>query len=170
MKELPATRPSNALHNQPDLSADNRATFERARRSLRLWPIAGDSDGARWQAVHLFLKNKLGLTHITETMLESVSRVQIPSGPRVVQEALVVFKDLSTRDLAIGSASKLAGDVDDNGRATSGMRIEVPSWLRQDFRVLFRYAISPNLSGQGTTLEQGDMSNLTMTTWGCIST
>ena len=54
-------------------------------------------------------------------------------------EVLVRFKDTVTRDLVMGAAAKLANFMDTEGRATAGMRMEVPVRLQQSFRVLFKY-------------------------------
>ena len=38
-----------------------------------------------------------------------------------------------------GAATKLAPFIDDSGKPTAGMRIEVPSHLQRDFRILFKF-------------------------------
>ena len=72
-------------------------------------------------------------------MVEAISRVTIPSGPGVSDEALVLFSDSNVRDMVLGSAAKLGPFRDATGRPTAGMRMEVPPALQQDFRILFRY-------------------------------
>lgn len=126
--------------------------YDNARRSLRLWPIAGFSDRERWDAVRTFLEKRLGMAaQIREDMVEAVKKAEIPSGPGVVEEVIVTFKEAQTRDSVIGSASRLAPYVDQTGRATAGMRIEVPRRLRPDFRLLFRYGRNLKMRhGEGT--------------------
>lgn len=114
-----------------------------ARRSLRLWPIAGTTRDELWHAVGIFLGTNLGLEgKLSNSSVECITRVEIPSGPGVKLEVLVRFKDAGLRDLVMGSASKLAPFMDSEGRATAGMRIEVPPRLQQSFRVLFKYGRS----------------------------
>ena len=114
--------------------------FFLARRSLRLWPIRGKSKDDLWHSAGVFLGTTLGLEgKIDGKAIESVKRVDIPSGPGVTDEALVVFAEVVTRDQVMGSASRLAPFMDQNGRATAGMRMEIPPRLQQGFRILFRY-------------------------------
>ena len=54
-------------------------------------------------------------------------------------EAVVVFRDPSTRDTVIGSSARLASHVDAAGRPTAGIRLEVPPALRPTYSVLFKY-------------------------------
>ena len=111
-----------------------------ARRSLRLWPILGSTKDELWHSVGIFLGNNLGLEgKLDRSSIESIKRVELPSGPGVTHEALVCFKDVELRDVVMGTASKLAPYLNAEGRATAGMRMEVPPRLRQSFRVLFKY-------------------------------
>ena len=111
-----------------------------ARRSLRLWPIRGKTEDELWHSAGVFLGTTLGLEgKIDGKAIQSVKRVAIPSGPGVTDEALVVFSETVTRDQVMGSAARLAPFMDQNGRATAGMRMEVPPRLQQGFRILFKY-------------------------------
>lgn len=122
------------------LTKEEDLLFLRARRSLRLWPIRGSSKDELWQSTGIFLGSNLGLEgKLDRTSIEEVSRVSLPSGPGVRDEVLVRFKDAVLRDTVMSSASKLAPFVDAEGRATAGMRLEVPPKLQQSFRVLFKY-------------------------------
>ena len=123
-------RQSQRLHDE-DLA--------RARRSLRLWPVPGNSRLELWRAAGAFVTQNLGLTDLAESVFEDVSKVALPSGPGVKDEVLVRFKDPTVRDSVIGSSAKLAPFRDANGRPTAGIRIEVPPHLQTEFRALFRY-------------------------------
>ena len=117
--------------------------FLRARRSLRLWPIHGTSKEEMWNATEFFIKRNLCLENqIAESMIESISRVEIPSGPGVKLEVLVLFKSEMCRDTVMGAAAKLATFIDDRRRPTAGMRIEVPTRLQPVFRTLYRFGQS----------------------------
>ena len=121
------------------LPMNDKHEYETARRSLRLWPILGTGEELR-RSVHLFLTQNLSLgTGVQMDMVEKVERVATPSGPGVRDEALVLFRDTATRDTVMGAAAKLAPFIDLQGRSTAGMRMEVPSFLRQSFKILFRY-------------------------------
>ena len=122
------------------LSTQNCQAYDRARRSLRRWPIFGIATKDMWTSTGSFLKQNLGLEdRITEDMIEGISHVQLPSGPGVNKEALVVFKEAVHRDLVMGASAKLAHFKDNEGRPTAGIRMEVPGFLLQDFRTLFKY-------------------------------
>ena len=111
--------------------------YQKARRSLRLWPISGPD---LWNATGNFLVSNLGMNgQIDNDSVEDIAKVQLPSGPGVSDEVLVRFRSAALRDLVMGAASKLATFIDRDGRATAGMRMEVPPKLRQAFRVLFKY-------------------------------
>ena len=99
-----------------------------------------------------FLTERLLMTgNINADVIDLVERAAIPSGPGVREEAVVRFRDVQTRDQVIGSAAKLANCMDDRGKATAGMRMEVPPELRQHFRVLFKYGQTLRTRhGQGT--------------------
>ena len=137
---LPAPQggPLDPLPLPPALVPDS--DYLVARRSLRLWPVRGTSKDDLWNSAASFMINNLGLIDkLDNDSMEEVTRVTIPSGPGVSDEALVRFRTVAARDLVLGSASKLSTFMDRDGRATAGMRIEVPPKLQQAFRVLFKY-------------------------------
>ena len=138
-----AAAPANPLPVVPDQE------YARARRSLRLWPVLGNTKNEIRDATGIFLGTNLGMGGtLNESSIEEISRVEIPSGPGVKFEVLVRFRDADTRDMVMGAAAKLAPFMDSNGRATAGMRMEVPQRLQQSFRILFRY-------GQGLRARHG---------------
>ena len=144
MKATGAPRLQDSVQTDPrpvrDNSDKNEADFRRARRSVRLWPVLGNSKEELWSAAGIFLGTNLGMTgKIDKDSIEAITRVTIPSGPGVRDEALVVFADSRTRDMVMGAAAKLAPFTDTEGRPTAGMRIEVPPFLTREFRILFKF-------------------------------
>ena len=74
--------------------------YAKARRSLRFWPIKGVNKDQLWDAAGIFLGSNLGMTgKLDQKSIESITRVTIPSGPGVRDEALVVFVDNQAQDL-----------------------------------------------------------------------
>ena len=66
-------------------------------------------------------------------------------------EVIVRFRLPSDRDTVMGAAAALATFMDERGRATAGLRMEVPPPLAQDFKILFKYGKNLRLRhGQGT--------------------
>lgn len=114
--------------------------FLRARRSLRIWPIDGNTVQDIWTSTGSFLREKLQLQHIMrDEWIESISRAEVPSGPGVKQEVVAVFSNSAYRDTVLGAVGKLAGCVDQDGKASAGIRVEVPGHLQPSFRTLFKY-------------------------------
>ena len=147
---LPLRDPPSATPASTVRSLAEEEAFSCARRSLRLWPVPGALPNELWDSARTFITDKL-MARLTQESIEAVSRVQIPSGPGVQMEALVVFRDVTTRDMVIGCAGKLSNSVDANGKPSAGMRIEVPQHLQQEFRVLFKYGQTLRARhGQGT--------------------
>ena len=137
---VPVEAAAAVAPSTPRRSPAEEGDYARARRSLRFWPIPGADKDSLWDAAGVFMGTNLGLKgRLNQTKIEAISRVEIPSGPGVKHEALVRFTDIETRDMVIGAASMLARYIDDNGRPTAGMRIEVPAHLRKDFRLLFKF-------------------------------
>ena len=124
---------------EPSTSRENEAQYDRARRSLRLWPVLGSTTVEIWSATRAFLTDKLKVTDVGESAVESITRAKTPSGPGVQDEVIVVFRDAQVRDRMIGCAAALSDFVDTNGRPTAGMRMEIPPMLNQAFKTLFRY-------------------------------
>ena len=113
--------------------------FDKARRSLRLWPITGTAPAAVWKSMGEFLHRLLGLGNIGENLIENIARPRRQSSYLVKDEAIVLFKLVETRDSVIGASAKLANMVDANRRPTAGIRLEVPNMLRPAFNTLRRY-------------------------------
>ena len=118
--------------------------FLRARRSLKLWPIKGNSAEELWVATGDFLIDVLRVreSEVDQNHIESVTR---PNGqsPRdllhVKDEAVVVFKSAMTRDLVLRASSNLSSYRDRNGNPTAGLRLEIPRHMKGTFNLLERY-------------------------------
>ena len=124
---------------------EQRATlspsYQAARRSIRLWPIQGDTEDAIWQGVGDFLHETLamGEDEIGQEDIESIAR---PVGGRDLvdrREVIVKFYDKQKRDRVVLSSPSLASKIDREGRPTAGIRLEVPRELDDTFRLLHRF-------------------------------
>ena len=135
-----AETPSYAAVTAPrSTECKDTAAYLLARRSLRLWPIAGSSPQDIWVSTGNFIQRNLGMPTFSEKNIQTISRPTTQSGPTVVNEALVVFVDAASRDGVMGSSAKLANMVNEQGRPTAGIRIEVPAGLRPAFKTLELY-------------------------------
>ena len=77
------------------------AEYQRARRSVRLWPVAGSNDADLWGNVGEFLHGPLGVPEgdIGQDDVEAVVRVVDNAQPEnIKEEVTVVFKDKKIRD------------------------------------------------------------------------
>ena len=163
LKEAPAfpalPSPTNPWPTPTDARSGPDAAYLLARRSLRLWPISGTVTEKIWESTGEFLEVHLGLNdQISEPMIERIYRPDVPSGPGAKMEAVVVFRDPSTRDTVIGSSARLASHVDAAGRPTARIRLEVPPALWPTF------SVRPKLSGPGMVPELAGISNSTTLT------
>ena len=139
IKEKEATPPAWPAPRESSNDEEERA-YLTARRSLRIWPVGGNTVRELWTATGDFMRQKLGLEHmLRDSMIQGITRADVPSGPGVKEEVIVVFKAETDRDAVLGAVGKLAGCVDVTGKPTAGVRIEVPAHLRTTFRSLFKY-------------------------------
>ena len=113
--------------------------FDSARRSVRLWPVAGERSDELWDNAGIFLQEKLQLGPINEAQIEKIFRPENPSGAGVKMEVIVVFKLTEMRDKVMGASSKLSDCFNNEGRPTAGIRIEVLRHLRADFSALNKF-------------------------------
>ena len=119
------------------LSADYTA----ARRSLRLWPVLGRTEGELWQNVGEFLHETLAIPEndLGQADIESLDRVAVGRDSVERDEVLVRFYDKTKRDIVASSSASLASKVDNDGRPTAGIRLEIPPELLGTFRLLLRF-------------------------------
>ena len=138
---------SNALplatnqKSQERLDEEGRM-YEKARRSLRIWPLKGSSDGELLAAVQDFCSNALLLPASAGYGIKSVARVRSSPRSHSFLEVVVVFEDNYHRDRVLSSGPKLAGYRDENGRPTCGLRLQIPGHLMTQFKVLENFAFS----------------------------
>ena len=119
--------------------------YWRARRSVRIWPVAGATSVEIWRASGVFFNDVLEIpvSDLPENTVEEVRRIvnkrrARPGGlentQRVADEVLVVFKDVAIRDMVMSYAPNLAKT---NGLPqSSGIRMEIPPHLLGVFRTL----------------------------------
>ena len=141
-------REIDAIKHQPpqfggprnsDRSPPEPHEYGRARKSLRIWPVVGNTAEEVWRATGDFLHCLLRLPEIGENQIQTLTRPDFPSGFGIKDEIIVLFKTASTRDTVISASSKLSDRIDNSGRPTAGIRIEVPHCLKDDFNLLNKF-------------------------------
>lgn len=107
------------------------AAYDKARRSLRIWPIEGEDEMEMRKNLTDFA---IGALMIDEDMMESIPLKKIirvrasPSG-NVYQEIRVTFASIADRDFVNSRARNLADYRNESGRPEAGVRMDVPLFL-----------------------------------------
>lgn len=122
-----------------------------ARRSLRCWPIRGRAEKDIWKSVGSFFSSNMRIPNgvLCEKDVECIRRItprnsrprslrNEPNTP-VHDEAVVVFSNVELRDMVFSYAYNLGQFIDDDGRPTAGVRMEIPDALRPTFQDLQAY-------------------------------
>ena len=116
--------------------------YLKARRSIRIWPVPGESEEELWGNAGGFLHGPLPVpvSDVWQDDVEEVTRVRDPMQPESIKDEVIVrFKDRRTRDMVMASSTNLASCVDPAGRPTAGTRLELPDELKDTFRLLARF-------------------------------
>ena len=118
--------------------------YERSRRSLRIWPIAGDTDKEVTEKLGAFFEGALQIPseRVKDMEIESVERIKQPQKMEVYNEIKVVFGNSKTRDWIASKGKCLAKYIDQAGKPTAGFRLDIPDFLAGDFKALEDYGFS----------------------------
>ena len=132
-----------------------RAKYDFARRSLRLWPIKGTCDQEIKAEAIRFIRVRLLVEQAIcqDDQIERVRRTRQPrrAKGRVNNEVLITFTDKFARDGVAAGARNLADYKDESGEPTAGLRVNYPDHLGSDFRALEWYgAEMRRIHGEGT--------------------
>ena len=131
--------PSARTHTKAVLSQD----YILARRSVRLWPVTGSSEEEMWEGVGEFIHDVLMVSTrgVGQDDIESIRRPQGPAPPGTGdrKEVIVTFYDKWKRDTVVASSPNLSEMIDQAGRPTAGVRLEIPEELEDTFRMLNRF-------------------------------
>ena len=133
--------------------AIRRAKYEEALRTIRIWPILGDTPERMRSNLEDFLKNALLQTDAEVELLgiERVARIRNQPGQRVHNEIRVQMSRPWARDHIASKGRLLSEYVDQENRPTAGIRMDVPDFLAADFKTLDRYGLRmKNTHGKGT--------------------
>ena len=126
----------NGVSSTPNDS--RRVAFEKSRRSIRVWPIAGEDSDSLDATFRDFAVDALLVPDTAVRMAGIMDIIRVRSSPQnsVYLEALVSFRDASERDFYFSKARNLAAYRDDQGNPTAAMRIDIPPFLMSTFRML----------------------------------
>ena len=120
-----------------------RTKYDESLRTIRIWPILGESQERIRQNLEDFLKNCLLQTSSEVELLgiERVTRVRNQPSQRIHNEVRVTMNRQWAREHIASKGRMLADYVDSENRPTAGIRMDIPDFLATDFRTLDRYGV-----------------------------
>ena len=136
---IPIAYITGARNSEQD--AARREKYEKSRRSLRIWPIAGVTEKQISDNLRKFLIQAL---YIDESEIDGlgiswVERTRPSPRSAVYDEICVSFADPKTRDHVASKGRFLSHYVDNENKPTAGFRMDVPEFLAADYKVLYDY-------------------------------
>ena len=113
-----------------------------SRRSLRIWPLKGDTDREIRSSFREFASEALKITSrdVESMSVERVRRTRTSPSANAYMEACITFKEPDDRDFVASRAVNLAALVKADGQPMAGVRLDIPGFLMPTFRDLNSYA------------------------------
>ena len=101
----------------------------------------GESEDEMRASLRAFIKNKLGMPDddVRGEEIEQIRRVRLRRERQNMNEALVLFSDVETRDRVSSYARNLSQFIDIAGKPTAGIRFDIPDHLLGVHRTLLQY-------------------------------
>ena len=118
-----------------------RKNYEKARRSIRVWPIAGANKEEMMDSLKDFCMNALLLGDSNLGVI-GIDRARSSPRGRAYLETVVEFEDADSRDRVFSCGPRLSGYRDKDDRPTCGLRLQIPGHLMTQFRTLEAFAYS----------------------------
>lgn len=113
--------------------------FDKARKSLRVWPIDGGNDLKIREGIEDFMMTALLIDSFSQEWIEHVERAPPMASGSAHDEVIIRFATRQKRDEVFGKRTLLRTYVDANRKPTSGIRIQVPNHLEPTFKLLEAY-------------------------------
>ena len=118
-----------------------RENYDISRRSVRIWPVDGESEDELRTAAEVFLLDTL---LVEKSTLEQMPKIRIrrtivPGRTKIKNEVLLTFNNKYNRDKICSHAKNLASKTSEDGSPTAGLRLDYPEHLAKDFRALEAY-------------------------------
>lgn len=127
----------------------SRPEYAESRTSLRVWPIEGKSMTEIKSNCEEFFTNALGVDDLEQEVGQfQARRAQGQKDSTVFSEVIVKFRDPTTRDRIASKGPRLSPFIDEKGRPTCGMRMDVPGFLLPTFRLLRRCGFHMKKNGE----------------------
>lgn len=121
-------------HDMPSASLrkhDSReAAYDKARLSLRIWPIKGNDKEELEMSFREFAIEAL---QVSQQTMDEILLAEII---RVYMEVNITFFTVSDRDFFNSEPSNLASFRNEQGLPEAGIRMDIPSFLLSTFKLL----------------------------------
>ena len=132
-------RDTGDIRKEPDTAYQRNYAI--SRRSMRIWPVKGDTDEQIMDAGYDFMITKLRVDpeDCPRGSIERIRRSKPPRRSNITWEVIVVFKEKETRDTIMTHGKNLAPYKNAQGMPTAGIRFDYPSHLGNEFRALEWY-------------------------------
>ena len=136
--ETPTRKTFRAGARSEEQEASRIEKYNRARRSVKVWPIAGRTKDEITNNLTDFLHRCLGLSdaQVDDLGIERVERTGLPDNRTVHNELRIVLASPTARDFIFGQGPKLASYVTEDGKPTAGFRVDVPDYLGAEWKLL----------------------------------
>ena len=110
---------------------------------MRVSPIIGGNDEELWNSLSAFFSEKMKIPSgtITAKDVEAVRKLVPTRRSKTLNEVLVVYVDVRTRDMIQSYARNLAAWTE-GGKSLAGIRLEIPDHLMGDFKSFEQYGHS----------------------------
>lgn len=102
------------------------AAFNKARCTLRIWPVDGDDDEKMKKGFIDFATNALQIEeeYVTNTEIDGMVRVRGNPNANTYAEIAVTFRLVADRDYFASNSRNLAGYNDEMGRPQAGVKMD----------------------------------------------
>ena len=128
---------------RPSSAEEESRQYWAIRRKIRCSPVDPGRDGAELlRNVHAFFKNVLAIPEgeVPDDAIMDVKKVPGRRRSQNLQEVVITFDSIQTRDCVASYAPNLADWRGRNSAARASLRLEIPDYLCGVFRVLERHA------------------------------
>ena len=115
--------------------------YNNSRRSIRVWPIAGKTNDDISANLKTFLVSTLQMApeDVVCLGIQWIDRIRSAPRARIKEEIRITFTNQYLRDEFASKGRLLSGEVDEEGKPTAGLRMDIPDFLAADFKTLSDY-------------------------------
>ena len=117
-------------------------SYNTSRRSLRIWPLEGESEDELRGSFKSFAREALKVSaHDIQGMeVDRIRRTCTSPSANAYMEACVTFREMDDRDFVASRSTNLGSLIKSDGQLMAGIRLDVPGFLLPTFRDLNSYA------------------------------